>query len=69
MPYAMHIQNTGFAIHGSLDTVNGKKASHGCLRLKVKDAAQLNAWVREARETSGYAVITVMDTEKKYPKQ
>lgn len=63
MPYAMHINGTGFAAHGGPYTVNGKKASHGCLRLKDANAKQLNAWVREAKATGGLHTITVQDTK------
>jgi L,D-transpeptidase ErfK/SrfK len=40
MPYCMFF-NGGFALHGSYD-VPGYNASHGCIRLFVKDAKWLN---------------------------
>jgi len=40
MPYCMFF-NGGFALHGSYD-VPGYNASHGCVRLFVKDAKWLN---------------------------
>lgn len=67
MPYAMHINKTGFAVHGSYDTVNGSKASHGCLRIKPENAAKLNAWVREANKTGGLKTNFVQDTTINYP--
>lgn len=40
MPYCMFFQG-GFAIHGSSD-LPGHHASHGCVRVLVKDAQWLN---------------------------
>jgi len=40
MPYCMHFWR-GYALHGS-ESVPGKPASHGCIRLFVQDARWLN---------------------------
>lgn len=40
MPYCMHFFR-GFALHGS-DSVPGKRASHGCVRMFIEDARWLN---------------------------
>ncbi|MCC6138260.1 MAG: L,D-transpeptidase [Bdellovibrionaceae bacterium] len=68
MPYAMHINGTGYAVHGSSLAVDGKKRSHGCLRIKTPNAKKLNAWVREAKSTGGLTTVTVRDTTLSYKK-
>lgn len=67
MPYAMHINNTGFAIHGGY-LVTGKKLSHGCLRLQTSNAKQLNDWVKKSRASGGVQKVTVRDTTVDYNK-
>jgi len=62
MPYAMHINGTGFAVHGSWDTVNGWRQSHGCVRMHVEEAKELNCYVKAARAAGKTAVITTRDT-------
>lgn len=66
MPYAMHINSTGYAVHGSSLAVDGAKRSHGCLRLKTPNAKQLNEWVKKAMNSGGLRSITVRDTKVKY---
>lgn len=66
MPYAMHINGSGYAVHGSGLAVDGTKQSHGCLRLKTPNAKQLNEWVKQAMNTGGLRTITVRDTTVKY---
>jgi hypothetical protein len=66
MPYAMHINSSGYAVHGSSLTVNGKKASHGCMRVKNECAKALNGWMKEARNSGGLMEITVEDTKARY---
>ncbi len=68
MPYALHINGSGYAVHGSSLAVNGAKASHGCLRLKTPNAKKLNEWVREAKKSGGLMQITVRDTQRSYGK-
>lgn len=41
MPWCMHFHHKGYAIHGSPDVPN-YNASHGCIRVKPKDAKWLN---------------------------
>ena len=52
MPYCMFFHKAGYAIHGSND-VPGYNASHGCIRLKPKDAA----WVHKNFIRIGTVVI------------
>ncbi len=66
MPYAMHINGSGYAVHGSSLKVDGTKQSHGCLRLKTPNAKQLNEWVKQAMKTGGLRTITVRDTKASY---
>jgi hypothetical protein len=66
MPYAMHIDGTGFAVHGSALRVDGTKASHGCMRLKTPCAKELNHWMRESRDAGGSRQIIVEDTKARY---
>jgi hypothetical protein len=66
MPYAMHINNTGYAVHGSSLAVDGTKKSHGCVRLKTPNAKQLNEWVKQAMKSGGLRTITVRDTKVEY---
>lgn len=48
MPHSIFFSPTGHAIHGSLDTRRiGTPASHGCVRLRPADAAQLYQLVEQ----------------------
>lgn len=48
MPYAIFFTERGHAIHGTRSTrALGSPASHGCVRLATKNAAQLFALVKE----------------------
>lgn len=69
MPYAMHINGTGYAVHGSSLAVDGAKRSHGCLRIKTPNAKILKGWVKEAKRTGGLTTITVRDTKRSYGKK
>jgi hypothetical protein len=56
----------GFAIHGSLKTVNGMPASKGCVRLKMRDSKRFFEWVSEATKNGTEmqnVIIDVRDTE------
>jgi len=46
MPWAIFFKRGGIAIHGSFGAVDGKRRSHGCLRLSPEHAEILNRWVR-----------------------
>lgn len=48
MPEAMFFDHRGHALHGSYDKVDGRKHSHGCVRMFPNEARQLQDWVREA---------------------
>lgn len=43
MPYCMFFHRAGYAIHGSNDVPN-YNASHGCIRLRPKDAAWMHKY-------------------------
>jgi hypothetical protein len=47
MPYSIFFTKQGHAIHGTNHKINGAPASHGCVRLSVRHAAQLWALVRK----------------------
>jgi lipoprotein-anchoring transpeptidase ErfK/SrfK len=54
MPYCMHFQAKGYAIHGS-PYVPNHNASHGCIRVETKAAA----WLNESFLTMGSTVIVL----------
>jgi hypothetical protein len=49
MPYSIFFTQKGHAIHGTNHRINGAPASHGCVRLSVRHAAQLWALVKEQK--------------------
>jgi hypothetical protein len=49
MPYSIFFTKQGHAIHGTNHKINGAPASHGCVRLSVRHAAQLWALVKEQK--------------------
>ena len=69
MPYCMYFHK-GFAMHGS-DDMPGYRASHGCVRMFVRDAKWLNETfvdaMNEAKNQPGTKVVVrpVMQTGKK----
>lgn len=53
MPYCMYFHK-GFALHGS-DDIPGYRASHGCIRMFVKDAKWLNEeWTEASNPGNSY---------------
>ncbi len=68
MPFSIFFHN-GFAIHGSRSTVNGKPASKGCVRLRVRNAERLFKVVKAAIRNTGShrsVRIEIRDTESNY---
>lgn len=68
MPFSIFFHN-GFAIHGSRSTVNGKPASKGCVRLRVRNAERLFRVVKAAIQNTGTVRsvrIEIRDTESNY---
>lgn len=68
MPFSIFFHK-GFAIHGSRSTVNGKPASKGCVRQKVKDSKKVYRLVEAAIENTGLAssvTIDIRHTESDY---
>ena len=58
MPYAIFFTTTGAAVHGTYETRHlGRAASHGCVRLSVKNAATL--WDLVSRESVYSTVVRV----------
>lgn len=49
MPYSIFFTKDGHAIHGTNHKITGAPASHGCVRLSTKHAAQLWALVKEQK--------------------
>lgn len=66
MPFTIFFKG-GFAIHGSYGLINGKKASHGCVRLNIEQAQRLYGWVQESIKNSGRQSVTIYieDTDLK----
>jgi len=58
MPYSIFFTKQGHAIHGTNHRINGAPASHGCVRLSVKHAAQLWALVREYKMANTRVELT-----------
>jgi hypothetical protein len=59
MPYALFFTNQGHAIHGTNHVRNlGRAASHGCVRLSVRNAATLFTLVKAQGMGSTRVVIT-----------
>jgi hypothetical protein len=58
MPHAIFFTQTGIAIHGTLEQRNlGKAASHGCVRLSLKNAATLWALVKAEKMANTQVVL------------
>jgi hypothetical protein len=58
MPYSMFFTQNGHAIHGTNHRITGQAASHGCVRLSVKDAATLWALVKQQKMANTVVVLT-----------
>ncbi len=58
MPYSIFFTKQGHAIHGTNHKINGAPASHGCVRLSVRHAAQLWALVKEHKMANTRVVLT-----------
>jgi L,D-transpeptidase catalytic domain len=58
MPYSIFFTKQGHAIHGTNHKINGAPASHGCVRLSVKHAAQLWALVKEHKMANTRVELT-----------
>jgi len=58
MPYSIFFTKKGHAIHGSYHRGIGRPASHGCVRLSVRDAATLWRLVRQAKMANTTVVLT-----------
>jgi len=62
MPYAMFFTNQGHAIHGTNHVRNlGRPASHGCVRLSVRNAATLFGLVKA--QGTGHTQVRIEGTE------
>ncbi len=58
MPYSIFFTKKGHAIHGTTHKGLGRPASHGCVRLSVKNAATLWSLVRKAKMANTQVVLT-----------
>jgi hypothetical protein len=58
MPYSIFFTRKGHAIHGTYHRGLGRSASHGCVRLSVKNAAKLWRLVRRAKMANTTVVLT-----------
>jgi L,D-transpeptidase catalytic domain len=58
MPYSIFFTNQGHAIHGTNHKITGAPASHGCVRLSVRHAAQLWALVKEQKMANTRVELT-----------
>ncbi len=58
MPYSIFFTKQGHAIHGTNHTSIGRPASHGCVRLSVKNAATLWALVKHEKMANTEVVLT-----------
>jgi lipoprotein-anchoring transpeptidase ErfK/SrfK len=58
LPYLISISRDGIAIHGTELSGNlGRRASHGCIRLSISNAARLYALVQEHSMASTEVVV------------
>jgi hypothetical protein len=57
MPYSIFFTTKGHAIHGTHHKSLGRPASHGCVRLSVKDAATLWSLVKRAKMANTEVVL------------
>ena len=58
MPYSIFFTQQGHAIHGTYHRSLGRPASHGCVRLSVKNAATLWALVKKHNMANTMVVLT-----------
>jgi hypothetical protein len=58
MPYSIFFTQEGHAIHGTNHSGLGRPASHGCVRLSVKNAATLWALVKREKMANTNVVLT-----------
>jgi hypothetical protein len=58
MPHTIFFKD-GFALHGSYGTVDGRRGSHGCIRLLPDDARELFAFAQEAVSSGGLKAVTI----------
>ena len=58
MPYSIFFTQEGHAIHGTNHSSLGRPASHGCVRLSVKNAATLWALVKREKMANTNVVLT-----------
>ena len=58
MPYSIFFTQQGHAIHGTYHRSLGRPASHGCVRLSVKNAATLWALVKKHKMANTMVVLT-----------
>jgi len=61
MPYAMFVGSTGIAVHAS-GTVTGNRLSHGCIRVSLAHAQQINKWMRQAFKNGDTPTLTTVGT-------
>jgi hypothetical protein len=57
MPYSIFFTTTGDAVHGTYERGLGRAASHGCVRLSVKNAAAL--WSLVKREKMASTIVQI----------
>jgi L,D-transpeptidase catalytic domain len=58
MPYSIFFTQEGHAIHGTNHSSLGRPASHGCVRLSVKNAATLWALVKREKMVNTKVVLS-----------
>jgi lipoprotein-anchoring transpeptidase ErfK/SrfK len=58
MPYSIFFTRNGHAIHGSYHRDIGRPASHGCVRLSVRNAATLWRLVRQEKMANTTVVLS-----------
>jgi len=58
MPYSIFFTQEGHAIHGTNHSSLGRPASHGCVRLSVKNAATLWALVKREKMANTNVVLS-----------
>jgi hypothetical protein len=58
MPYSIFFTQEGHAIHGTNHSSLGRPASHGCVRLSVKNAATLWGLVKREKMANTHVVLS-----------
>ena len=58
MPYSIFFTQRGHAFHGTNHRITGQAASHGCVRLSVKNAATLWALIKQQKMANTVVVLT-----------